>query len=286
MTVRSIVQMFESMAASTVADAPAHQLESPERGNVHGLVTYYDALAEVEETPIILPTKTVRLVRAQPAMSASEPQQKDVELEEQVEHEQEEQGQDEQEQAEEELQEGKMQDQEPSNQEMSEVPAAPVSSPPRLVRDCSLPMSKIPQPKSREFHLAACSVRKPALEGAPRSFMFSPSSNDLSQPVYVPPPTPISARLRAPCTSYAAFVARIENSSSRLLDFEKDERWLGQIETMKGRVEALKQRNQMALAREVASTPRKSRSMSECSGVSTASTASMSSMDTPEISCQ
>eukprot|EP00644_Phytophthora_capsici_P004713 jgi/Phyca11/546010/estExt2_Genewise1Plus.C_PHYCAscaffold_190505 len=122
-------------------------------------------------------------------------------------------------------------------------------------------MSRIPQPKSREFHLAACSL-------------------------YVPPPTPISARIRAPCTSYAAFVTRIENSSSRLLDFEKDERWLGQVETMKCRVETLKRRNHMNLAREVACTPRKNRSMSECSGVSTASTASMSSMDTPEVSCQ
>ncbi|KAK1943807.1 hypothetical protein P3T76_005203 [Phytophthora citrophthora] len=47
---------------------------------------------------------------------------------------------------------------------------------------------------------------------------------------------------------------------------------------MKGRVETLKRRNHMNLVREVACTPRKNRSMSECSSVSTAS---MSSKDTP-----
>ncbi|ETI45218.1 hypothetical protein F442_10033 [Phytophthora nicotianae P10297] len=291
MTVRSIVEMFESMAASTGADAPNHQHESPERGNVHGLVTYYDALAVVEETPIIQPTKVVRIVPAQPAMSEAEPQLKDVGHKGQEEQAQSEQEQDEPEQAEEELQEEMVYEQkqeasQPSNQDTSEVPAAPKSSPPRLVRDCSLLVSKLPQPKSREFHLAACSVRKPTLLGAQRSFTSTTSSNAISQPICVPPPTPISSRVRSPCTSYAAFVNRIENSTSRLLDFEKDERWLGQVETMKGRVEELKRRNQIALAKEVASTPRKSRSMSECSGVSTASTASMSSMDTPEISCQ
>ncbi|KAG7390958.1 hypothetical protein PHYPSEUDO_006093 [Phytophthora pseudosyringae] len=274
MTVRSIVEMFEGMAASAGADASAQPLESPGRGNVNGLVTYYDALAVVEETPIILPTKTVRLVRDQPAVSKSELQPKDVEQEEQ-------QQQQEQEQQEEEL----LEDRQASNQDTSEVPAAPQSSPPRLEQNYSQPMSKIPQPKSREFHLAACSVRKPSSEGASRSRTTS-SSNDSRQPLFAPPPTPTSARIRAPCTSYAAFVSRIENSASRLLDFEKDERWLGQVETMKGRVEALKRRNYIALAREVASTPRKSRSLSECSGGSTASTASMSSMDTPEVSCQ
>lgn len=280
MTVRSIVKMFESMADSTGADAPAHELESPERGNVHGLITYYDALAVVEETPIILPTKIVRLdvVRDQPAMSEAESQQKEVGQEEQEECQQEEQGQEEQ--AEEDLEEEKVHEHEPSNQDTIEVPPAPVSSPPRLVRDFSLPMSKIPPPKSREFHLAACSVRKPTL--AQRNCSSSTNSIVLSQP----PPTPVSARIRAQGTSYAAFVTRIENSSSRLLDFEKDERWLGQVETMKGRVEELKRRNHLALAKEVARSPRKSRSMSECSGVSTASTASMSSMDMPEISCQ
>ncbi|EGZ17159.1 hypothetical protein PHYSODRAFT_559876 [Phytophthora sojae] len=247
MTVGSIVQMFESLAASAGAEPSAQPLDSPGRGNVYGLVTYYDALAVVEEPRVILPTKTVRLVREQPATEDAD--------------EQGEQG--EQEQMEEE-------------DEEEEQPA----------RNCSLLMSKIPPPKSREFHLAACSVRKPSSEGAPRSRTSSSCSNDASQPLYVPPPTPVSLRVRAPCTSYAAFVSRIENSSSRLLDFEKDERWLEQVENMKGRVEALKRRNHLALAREVASTPRKCRSMSECSGVSTASTASMSSMDTPEVNCQ
>ncbi|GMF09193.1 unnamed protein product [Phytophthora lilii] len=275
MTVRSIVEMFESLAASGGADAPAQSPESPGRGNVYGLVTYYDGLAVVEEPPVILPTKKVRLVRHQPAVAEPQPKE-EQEQEEAQEQEEEEQ-----------------QQQEDSNQDTSEpqsvaddcgnVPASPV----KVTRKSLLAVSKIPAPKSREFHLAACSVRKPASEDtASRSRTSSASSNDASQPLYVPPPTPISARIRSPCTSYAAFVARIENSSSRLLDFEKDERWLGQVESMKGRVEALKRRNHMALAREVASTPRKSRSMSECSGVSTASTASMSSMDTPEVSFQ
>ena len=99
----------------------------------------------------------------------------------------------------------------------------------------------------------------------------------------VPPPTPVSVRARAPVASYAAFVARIESSQSRLLDFEKDERWLEKLETMKGRVETLKRRNHIALAKEVASMPRRRRSLSECSGDSTASTASMSSLDTLEV---
>ncbi|OWZ07663.1 hypothetical protein PHMEG_00019917 [Phytophthora megakarya] len=270
MTVRSIVEMFESMATSGHADASTHSHESPTRGNVHGLVTYYDALAVVEDPAIIAPTKkTVRIGREEPAVNE---QPKDVEREEQEQL---------QEQEEEEEQEQEEESQ-PSNQDSSEAPA----SQPKVMRNCPLLMSKIPPPKSREFHLAAFSVRKPSTEDASRSRTSSSSSNDASQPLYVPPPTPISARIRAPRTSYAAFVSRIENSSSRLLDFEKDERWLGQVETIKVRVEVLKRRNQLALAREIASTPRKIRSMSECSGVSTASTASMSSMDTPEVSCQ
>ncbi|KAK1945657.1 hypothetical protein P3T76_002705 [Phytophthora citrophthora] len=300
MTVRSIVEMFESMAASTDDGASTHSLESPERGNVYGLVTYYDALAVVEETPIILPTKIVRIGRDLAVVSA------EVELEsveqtqeqEQIEQEPQEQEQEqEQEQIEQEPQEQikeeqqeqvekKAEEQQEDNQDTSEVPTAPVSSPARLERSFLLPVSKIPQPKSREFHLAACSVRKPCAEDSSRTRTFSSNSNDANQQLYVPPPTPISARIRAPCTSYAAFVTRIENSTSRLLDFEKDERWLGQVETMKGRVETLKRRNHLNLAREVACTPRKNRSMSECSGVSTASTASMSSMDTPEVTCQ
>lgn len=266
MTVRSIVEMFESMAAASVGAGSAdHSVESPERGNVYGLVTYYDGLAEAEEPPLIVATKTVRLVWDHPAMSECVPQPKEAEQEQQ-----------------------QQEDSQPSNQDSSEAPAvrsAP-SPPSKLVRKYAVPLSKLPQPKSREFHLAACSVRKPISEDASRSLMSSSSSNDAVQPLYVPPPTPVSVRVRASGASYAAFVARIENSQSRLLDFEKDERWLGQIESMKGRVEALKKRNHIALAREVASTPRKTRSMSECSGVSTASTASMSSMDTPEISCQ
>ncbi|KAG6611796.1 uncharacterized protein IUM83_14216 [Phytophthora cinnamomi] len=213
------------------------------------------------------------------------------EEEQELEQEEQEQQLDEQEEEEEEAAE-EQEEIDDGNQETSEVPAvedrstsAP-SSPAKPVRKCSLLMSKIPPPKSREFHLAACSVRKPSSESAPRSRTSSSSSNDATQPLYVPPPTPVSLRVRAPCSSYAAFVSRIENSSSRLLDFEKDERWLDQVESMKGRVEALKRRNHLALAREISSTPRKCRSMSECSGISTASTASMSSMDTPEVSCQ
>ncbi|KAE8916040.1 hypothetical protein PF005_g18317 [Phytophthora fragariae] len=272
MTVRSIVQMFESLAASANAEPSAHTLESPGHGNVYGLVTYYDALAVVEEPRVVLPTKTVRLVREQPAT---------VDADKQGEQDEKEQGLEEEEVMEEEAVE-EQEDTETGNQEMSEVPAVAA----KPLRNCSLFMSKIPPPKSREFHVAAGSVRKHASDSAPRSRTSSTCSNDASQTLYMPPPTPVSLRVRAPCTSYAAFVSRIENSSSRLLDFEKDERWLEQVEGMKGRVEALKRRNHLALAREVASTPRKSRSMSECSGVSTASTASMSSMDMPEVSCQ
>ncbi|KAG1704294.1 hypothetical protein DVH05_006302 [Phytophthora capsici] len=283
MTVRSIVEMFESMAASSGDGASTHSLESPERGNVYGLVTYYDALAVVEETTIILPTKTVRIGQDLAVASA------EVELDgvEQTQEPQEQIEEEQQKQVEEEKQEQEAEELQEDNQDTGEVPSAPVSSPARLERNCLLlPMSRIPQPKSREFHLAACSVRKPRAEDSSRIRTFSSNSDDANQQLYVPPPTPISARIRAPCTSYAAFVTRIENSSSRLLDFEKDERWLGQVETMKCRVETLKRRNHMNLAREVACTPRKNRSMSECSGVSTASTASMSSMDTPEVSCQ
>ncbi|GMF40904.1 unnamed protein product [Phytophthora fragariaefolia] len=309
MTVRSIVQLFESMAASAGADsASSHALESPGRGNVYGLVTYYDALAVVEEPRVIAPTKTVRLVRGQPATADAEPQPTEQEQMEEGEQEQQEQGDAEEEEEEEEALEETVEEQqgetveeqqesveeqsrEASNQDstephvVAERSSAP-SSPVKTARRCSLLMSKIPPPKSREFHLGACSVRKRSTDSAPRSRTSSSSSNDASQPLYAPPPTPVSLRVRAPGTSYAAFVSRIESSSSRLLDFEKDERWLEQVESMKGRVEALKRRNHLALAREVASTPRKCRSMSECSGVSTASTTSMSSMDTPEVSYQ
>jgi len=263
MTVRSIVEMFESLATSAgAADDDTQSPEASGHGNVHGLVTYYDGLAVVEELPKPVATKVVRLVRSQTAMEPQPRQEQDQEEEEEDSH--------------------------SSNQISGEAPAVEsVPSPPlKPARNCSLPMSKIPQPKSREFHLTACSVRKPGPDNAPRSRTSSSSSSDSKEPLYMPPPTPVSVRVRSPCTSYAAFVARIESSQSRLLDFEKDERWIGQVESMRGRVETLKRRNHMALAREVASTPRKSRSMSECSGVSTASTASMSSMDTPEISCQ
>ncbi|POM61564.1 hypothetical protein PHPALM_29400, partial [Phytophthora palmivora] len=74
MTVRSIVEMFESMATSGNADASNHPHESPGRGNVHGLVTYYDGLAVVEEPAVIVPTKVVRLARDQPAVNEVEPQ--------------------------------------------------------------------------------------------------------------------------------------------------------------------------------------------------------------------
>ncbi|KAH7484352.1 hypothetical protein PRIC1_003661 [Phytophthora ramorum] len=250
MTVRSIVEMFESMATSAGGDSPARALESPGRGNVCGLVTYYDGLAVVEEPPMPVAAKTVRLVLNQSASNDAEPHLKEAKEEE---------------------------DSHTSNQDVNEALA---------VSSTSLHLSKIPQPKSREFHLAACSVRKPSVYDASRSRTSSSNSSDNSQPLHMLPPTPVSVRVRAPCTSYAAFVTRIEGSQSRLLDFEKDERWLGQVETMKGRVETLKRRNHIALAREVASTPRKSRSMSECSGVSTASTASLSSIDTPEGNCQ
>lgn len=289
MTVRTIVEMFEKMACSMDTDEPAHTPESLGRGNVHGLVSYYDALGVVEEVPIIVPTKTVRIVHGQLTVGGSEVQDKGVQQQreqEQVEQEQIEKvevmrGDDEVQE-----EEKKESIHQPSNQDISDLPTAPVSSPPRLTQDYSLPISKIPPPKSREYHLAASSVRKPSSDNVPPVQMFSTISTDRIQPHFVPPPTPISTRIRGPRTSYAAFATKIENSTSRLLDFEKDERWLGQVEAMKCRVEMLKRRNQLALAREVASSPRKNRSMSECSGVSTASTASMSSMDLPELSCQ
>ncbi|KAK1943805.1 hypothetical protein P3T76_005201 [Phytophthora citrophthora] len=169
-----------SMAASTDDGATTHSLESPERGNVYGLVTYYDALAVIEETPIILPTKTVRIGRDLAVVSA------DLELES-VEQAQEPQEQ-EQEQVEKEAEE-----QQEDNQDTSEVPTAP--------RNFLLPASKIPQAKSREFHLAACSVRKPSAEDSSRIRTFSSNSNDANQQLYVPPLTPVSAWIRAPYTS-------------------------------------------------------------------------------------
>lgn len=251
MTVRSIVEMFENLAVSAAADQSAHGPESPGRGNVNGLVTYYDGLAVVEEPRIIVPTKTVVFPSAKaPATS--------------------------------DLVEDSSEEEDESNQDASEeVAAEECGSAPQVDR-ISLPVSKIPQPKSREFHL--CSVRKESMTDSKsvRAFSSTASTTSKAPSLYIPPPTPVSSRMRSPCTSYAAFVARIENSQSRLLDFEKDERWIGQVETMKGRVEALKRRSQASFLREVASTPRKCRSMSECSGISTASTASLSSTDTLE----
>ncbi|CAI5737314.1 unnamed protein product [Hyaloperonospora brassicae] len=229
MKVRSIVEQFERMAALASAGASSHSIGSAERGDVQGLVTYYDSLADVEAPSVIGTSKGVRPDRNQRMTDARDSETDEVELE--------------------------------RTQEELENSRAPLSAPSRLE---SNPVTKIPQPKSREHHLAIYS------------------------PLYVQPPAPVSSRVRGPVASYAAFAARIENSQSRLLEFEKDERWLVQVEAMKGRVEALKRKSHMALAKEVASnaSSRKTRSLSECSGVSTASTASMSSMDMLEVSCE
>ncbi|CAI5744899.1 unnamed protein product [Peronospora destructor] len=242
------------MAASASVDLTNLSVKSPEHGNVHGLVTYYDRLAETEEAVV---SKPVRRVRNGSVMIKCELQLEEVK-QEQKKHKEEEKQQE---------------DSQPSIQKLRKASA--VTTPPSSVV-LNL-VSKIPQPKSRELHW-----RKYVSKDA----SSSRTSSDSMQPFCVPPPTSISVRARAPVASYAAFVARIENSQSRLLDFEKDERWLGKLETMKGRVETLKRRNHIALAKEVASIPRKRRSLSECSGESTASTASMSSMDMLEVMCQ
>ncbi|KAG7397030.1 hypothetical protein PHYBOEH_001308 [Phytophthora boehmeriae] len=262
MTVRSIVQMFESMAVSSGTEQSTHPHNSPGRGNVDGLVTYYDGLAVVEETPLPVATKTcsLRFGVSQPTVTKTEPVPAQKES---------------------------------SNQEANEANEVLEASieatlqrstePRKIARSSALLVSKIPQPKSREFHQqnlpAPPSVRKIRRDNT-KSSIVSPTSLAVPAPlVYAPPPTPTISRTHTPGTSYAAFVARIENSQSRLLDFEKDERWLGQVESMKIRVEVLKRRNQVS---EVASTPRKNRSLSECSAISTASTTSMSSTDTIE----
>ncbi|CAI5744530.1 unnamed protein product [Peronospora destructor] len=259
MKVQCIIEMFESMAASASVDLTNFSVKSPEHDNVHGLVTYYDRLAEAEEAVV---SKLVRRVRNESVMIKCELQLEEVK-QEQKKHKEEEKQQE---------------DSQPSIQKLRKASA--VTTPPSSVV-LNL-VSKIPQPKSRELHLAVCSRRKYVSKDA----SSSRTSSDSMQSFYVPPPTPISVRARAPVASYAAFVARIENSQSRLLDFEKDERWLEKLETMKGRVEALKRRNHIALAKEVASIPRKRRSLSECSGESTASTVSVSSMDMLEVMCQ
>ncbi|RLN44915.1 hypothetical protein BBJ29_001832 [Phytophthora kernoviae] len=237
MTVRSIVQMFENMAVSSGTEQSTHPHNSPGRGTVDGLVTYYDGLAVVEETPTPVATKTcsLRFSVSQPVMTKTEPVS---------------------------TQSG------PSNQEANEVPIEAdlqcSTEPPKTTWSSALLVSKIPQPKSRQFHLqnlpAPCSVRKESTD-SPKGSCASSASSLAAVPssVYAPPPTPTISRMHTPGTSYAAFVAKIENSQSRLLDFEKDERWIGQVESMKIRVEVLKRRNHAALAREVASTPRKNR---------------------------
>ncbi|CEG40745.1 uncharacterized protein PHALS_10929 [Plasmopara halstedii] len=267
------------MAGSMGSDVHDYIPESPRRGNVQGLVTYYDALGVVKEAQITLSTSTVPIVRGEPVVDGSE-------LQEKRSQQQREQGRHEQEQAEEDkLQKAEETKDQVINQLSNQDTSDMESLLPKF-QEYSLPLSRIPPPKSREDHRAASSVCKPSPESAPHVRMSYTVVADITQPLFVPPPTPVSARIRGPRTSYAAFATRIENSSSRLLDFERDVRWLGQVEAMKCRVETLKRRNQIALAKEVASAPRRSRSMSECSGVSTASTASMSSMDLPEINCQ
>uniref|UniRef100_M4C0L8 Uncharacterized protein n=1 Tax=Hyaloperonospora arabidopsidis (strain Emoy2) TaxID=559515 RepID=M4C0L8_HYAAE len=277
MTVRSIVEKFERMAAAAIADSANHLVGSAERGNVQGLVTYYDRLADVKVPSVIETAKDMRQERNQHTEDALDEEMKEVE-QEQEEQEQEEQEQDEQGQ--------EQQDSKHESSGVLEVTFAPLSSSSTLVPNFE---SKIREPKSRERHLKIHSVRRSTSKGVSRGRVSPPSSNGGTHAVYVQPPAPVSSRVRAPVASYAAFAARIENSQSRLLEFEKDERWLVQVETMKGRVEALKRKSQLAFAREVvaSSSSRKTRSLSECSSVSTGSTASMSSMDTLEgSSCQ
>ncbi|CAH0490295.1 unnamed protein product [Peronospora farinosa] len=258
MKVQSIIDMFENMTTSTSVNLTNPSVKPLERGNVHGLVTYYDGLAKAEE--VVVSNSTVCRVRNESVVSQCELQLKEVKQEQKKEEKQ----------------------QENSQQSIHESrKALAVTRPPSSIV-LNL-VSKIPQPKSREFHLAACSKRKNVSKDASSS---RTCSDAMLQSFSVAPPTPVSVRARAPVASYAAFVARIEHSQSRLFDFEKDERWLEKMETMKGRVETLKRRNHIALAKEVASIPRKRRSLSECSGESTASTASMSSMDMLEVMYQ
>uniref|UniRef100_A0AAV1TNY9 Uncharacterized protein n=1 Tax=Peronospora matthiolae TaxID=2874970 RepID=A0AAV1TNY9_9STRA len=251
------------MAAAAIADSAKHSVRSAERGNVQGLVTYYDRLADVKVPSVIGTAKDMRQERNQHTEDALDERIEEVEQE---------------------------QEQQDSKHESSgalEVTCAPLSSSSMLAPNFE---SKIREPRSRERHLKIHSVRRSTSKGVSRGRMSPPSSDSGTHAVYVQPPTPVSSRVRAPVASYAAFAARIESSQSRLLEFEKDERWLVQVETMKGRVEALKRKSQLAgFAREVvaSSSSRKTRSLSECSSVSTGSTASMSSMDTLEgSSCQ
>ncbi|TDH66789.1 hypothetical protein CCR75_001609 [Bremia lactucae] len=282
MTVRRIVAMFENMAGSTDPDDPAHMLESPGRDNVPKLVTYYDTL-RIETPSINLLTKTVRFPRGQPVEGDFDEDQSDVLKQLDQDWLAKEQVDKESSQSVKELFEREALLDE-KHLETNDVPATPASSSTRVLRDTSMFASKIPPPKSRKLRTAL--VRKRSSNSTTRIRTSCYSNSNLHQPLYVPPPTPISTRIRCPRTSFVAFTTRIEKSSSRLLDFEKNERWLGHVETMKSRVETLKRRNQLALAKEVASAPRKSRSLSECSGVSTASTASMSSMDIHDVSGQ
>ncbi|RLN82926.1 hypothetical protein BBJ28_00000876 [Nothophytophthora sp. Chile5] len=201
--------MFEGMAASTGVSSPTYGDESPGRECVHGLVSYYNGLAVVEDTSMPVSTKTHVCDGKSTAAALPAPESPTVR---------------------------KQPEASQSNQELSEAPAAvkcstAPPSPPKISRSCSLPASKIPPPKPCEYPVhhqsAASSVRKVCIEGFKRTRTSSSNFPTSTPTSYHAPPTPVAARLRSPCTSYAAFAAKIESSQSRLLDFEKDERWEG-----------------------------------------------------------
>ncbi|KAJ8559100.1 hypothetical protein ON010_g8347 [Phytophthora cinnamomi] len=113
---------------------PTRSRSPPGRGNVCGLVTYYDALAVVEEPRVILPTKTVRIGRQQPATADADEhgEQEQMEEEEQeLEQEEQEQQLDEQEEEEEEAAE-EQEEIDDGNQETSEVARWQASKPQSL----------------------------------------------------------------------------------------------------------------------------------------------------------